>query len=109
MKAVLQWIEKNLGKLGYILLPLTWIEHDKQKHALLGIWVAGVVFMISHALLGSNFFSSLAGLASSLIIGIAIEYYQRAFGKGTFDKADILATFLGGVFAVVLLLLIWKG
>lgn len=107
MRKLLKWIEKNLGNRGYILLPLTWIEHDKQKHALFGIWVSGVAFMISNELLKSTFFSVIFGLLISLIIGILIEWYQKKFGKRTYDKNDILATFLGGVFSVTILLIIW--
>lgn len=100
-------MRKFLESLGYVLLPLNWVAFDKQKHALLGIWFGGVTFMIFNELLKSTFFSFIFGLLTSLIIGILIEWYQQKFNKGNYDRNDILATFLGGVFAVVVLLIIW--
>lgn len=109
MKNILKWIEKNLGKLGYVLLPLTWVDHDKQKHALIGIWFGAAGFMVSQFWVTQNWITALCGMAVSLIVGYLIEVYQKTFNKGVYDLKDMWATLYGGIFINIVFLLIWQN
>lgn len=104
MKAILKWIERNLGRLGYVLLPLNWVEFDKQKHAAAGIWFGGVAFMMFKTFIDEKLIAAVLGVLIAAMVATLKEWIDNRF-----SWLDIVATVLGGVFANLLLLLIWKG
>jgi H+/Cl- antiporter ClcA len=70
-------------------------------HTVLGFtlayWVCNHTGVFEMNLPSRLFLGLVAGLFTSFIIGVAIEYFQNVVLKQTFDEMDVLRTMIGGV------------
>ena len=72
-------------------------EHDKQLHFAAGSIAGAIGYNWSYQRHNNKTKARVIGLCASLAAGVAKELYDNYRG-GIFDKRDILATGMGGVF-----------
>ena len=93
---------------GYLLLPVSLVADDKQKHAALGIFTGFTfLYLFSVGLNISMFLSILLTIITCAVLGYVIELIQKYFFKErTFDLWDIVATAIGSLVPIVIIVLI---
>ena len=72
-------------------------EHDKQLHFTAGSMAGALGYNWSYQRQNNKTKAIITGLCASLAAGVAKEVYDNNRG-GIFDKRDILATGMGGIF-----------
>ena len=72
-------------------------EHDKQLHFAAGSMAGAFGYYWSYHKQQNKTKAIITGICTSLLAGAAKEVYDNSQG-GIFDKRDILATGMGGVF-----------
>jgi len=84
---------------GLSMLGQTFIlqERDKQLHFAAGSFAGVLGYSWSYHRYHNKTKAIITGLCTSLVAGVAKEVYDNYQG-GLFDKRDILATGMGGVF-----------
>ena len=71
-------------------------EQDKQLHFAAGMLSSAAGYTFVYNKTGDKKKAMIAGIATSILAGIAKETYDNIKG-GNFDERDILATGLGGI------------
>ena len=104
---ILSWLNNYRKNMGYMLLPLSEVPHDKQVHGAGGYWIGGVTFsLIFNYLKLDLIWILMITQAICLFIGYVIEFYQLIFNKGHFENQDALYVMHGGTIASYALILI---
>jgi hypothetical protein len=72
---------------------------DDTKHFIAGVGITITSSYVIHKITKRPFLSCISGLAIGVGTGLAKEYiYDRAMGKGVFNKQDYKNTAIGSVF-----------
>ena len=84
---------------GLSMLGQTFIlqERDKKLHFAAGSIAGAFGYDMSYQMHRNKTKAIITGICTSLLVGTAKEVYDNSNG-GIFDKRDILATGMGGVF-----------
>ena len=71
---------------------------DDNKHLIAGVGITMVSSYVIHKITGKTFLPCIDGLAIGIGSGYAKEYiWDRAIGKGVFNKQDYQSTTIGSV------------
>ena len=71
------------------------IPNDKRLHYIVGSIAFPLFVFVAHFLFPTQMF--VAACVGDLVLGLAIEIYQRLTGKGTYDIKDAIWVLIGGI------------
>lgn len=99
-------------KIGWLLMPEKWIALDKQFHGSWGIWITLAVFFVSLRLVETDYSvetdiaRALISCLITFVVGLGIEFYQKATKKGEWDVKDAVIMPVAGAVAVTIIIII---
>lgn len=96
-------MKNYLKTMGYFLLPPTVMAYDKQKHALLGLWLSVLYFILKNDFEMTSLASIIYTLLAVVIISYIIEVIQLLKPNRVFDNKDVIASLLGWGIAMVVI------
>ena len=92
-KSTIQYLTKDMG---FMALPLKWIEADKQKHGLAAYFITTTIFFLligqfsaSEATIFKDVLFAITGMVVSTLVGHVKEVADSKIDDGVYDKKDI--------------------